>query len=153
MSFNSELWFALSPWGRLLCWVISTLCGVLLMWWLFIQPVQYAQARVLAQQTGQQQLWQVQWRKLRALIPPTALPPLPPIRVFSPLDLQAPDRQLIRWQPALGGGELMLESRWPQVVETFSLLAERGMLIPAFSLVASDGVLHFTLQLEHDDGR
>ena len=45
----------------------------------------------------------------------------------------------------------MLESRWSQAVETFSLLAERGMQIPAFSLSASESGLRFTLQLEHDD--
>ena len=52
-----------------------------------------------------------------------------------------------------GGGEMVLESRWPQAVETFLLLAERDMQIPAFSLSASDNGLRFTLQLEHDDDR
>ncbi|WLI77951.1 hypothetical protein Q5705_05185 [Kosakonia sp. H02] len=151
MSFNLDTWLALPPPVRVICWLASALCGLSLVWWLSIRPIHNAQAHAVAQQMAQHSVRQAQWRKLRALSLPVEHSPLPDARRFSPLDFQAQDRQLIRWQPAPGGGELVLETRWQRVVETFPLLAERGMLIPAFSLVASEERLQFTLQLEHDN--
>lgn len=151
MALNIDMWLALSPRMRVLFWLISTLLGLLLVWWLVICPQQDVLVRAIAEQAEQSQRRQTQWRKLRALAPPSEHPALPAVRAFSPLDFQAQDRQLIRWQPAQGGGELVLETRWQPVIETFQLLAERGMLIPAFSLIANEDMLHFTLELERDD--
>lgn len=45
----------------------------------------------------------------------------------------------------------MLETGWKGVVETFSLLTARGMQVPAFSLMVSEGALNFTLRVEQDN--
>ncbi|MDD7994241.1 hypothetical protein [Kosakonia radicincitans] len=153
MSLNADFWFALSPWQRTACWLLSVFCGLLLVWWLAISPLSAAQAQLNIQQSGQQAALQAQWRTLRALFPPTESAPLPTAQPFSPLDFQETNRQLIRWQPGKNGGELVLETRWEPVTETFALLASCDMQVPAFSLAVGADLLRFTLQLEHDDDR
>ncbi len=153
MPLNIDLWFVLSPRQRAVCWLLSVFCGLLLMWWLAISPLNTAQERLVNQQREQQVALQMQWRKLRTLFTPPQGLPLSESQDFSPLGFQAPDRQLIRWQPGQDGGELVLETRWSSVAETFALLAGVGMQVPAFSLVADAGLLRFTLRLERDDDR
>jgi len=151
MALNPEAWLALSPRMRAICWLAATLIGVLLIVWFAIRPLNHAQRLTLRQQSALQPELRAEWRKLRGLALPEEQIELSEVRRFSPLDFHGQARQLLRWQPMQGGGELVLESRWPQAVETFSLLAERGMQIPAFTLSASESGLRFTLQLEHDD--
>lgn len=153
MALNPDVWLALSPRMRAVCWLAAMLIGILLIGWFAIRPLNHAQRLTLHQQSALQPERQAQWRKLRALALPEERIDLSEVRRFSPLDFHGQARQLLRWQPMPGGGELVLESRWPQAVETFSLLAERGMQIPAFSLSASESGLRFTLQLEHGDDR
>lgn len=153
MALNPDVWLALSPRMRAVCWLAATLIGILLIGWFAIRPLNHAQRLTLRQQSALQLELQVEWRKLRALALPEEQIELSEVRRFSPLDFHDQTRQLLRWQPMQGGGEMVLESRWPQAVETFLLLAERDMQIPAFSLSASDNGLRFTLQLEHDDDR
>ncbi len=148
---NAEVWFALSWRTRTLCWLLSTLCALTLLWWLAIRPVTDAQMRIAIHFPNQQTAQREQWRKLRALsIPPDALSVMT-LPAFSPLDFQGPERQLIRWQPVAGGGELVLETGWRGVIETFPLLTERGMQVPSFSLQAIEGSIHFTLRVEQDN--
>lgn len=45
MSLNADFWFALSPWQRTACWLLSVFCGLLLVWWLAISPLSAAQAQ------------------------------------------------------------------------------------------------------------
>ncbi|MDF7758411.1 hypothetical protein PU683_02530 [Kosakonia cowanii] len=153
MALNPDVWLALSPRMRAVCWLAATLIGILLIGWFAIRPLNHAQRLTLRQQSALQLELQAEWRKLRALALPEEQIELSEVRRFSPLDFHGQTRQLLRWQPMQSGGEMVLESRWPQAVETFLLLAERDMQIPAFSLSASDNGLRFTLQLEHDDDR
>lgn len=153
MPLNVDFWFALPLRLRLAYWLLSMLSGLALVWWLVISPLSAAQVSLASQQSQQHLALQSQWRTLRSLSPPVGELPLPEPRAFSPLDFQESGRQLTRWQPGQGGGELVLETRWEPVAETFRQLAGCGMLIPAFSLLAGDGLLRFTLQLEHDNDR
>ncbi len=147
---NPEGWFALSWPIRALCWLLSTLCALVLFGWLVIRPVTEAQTRLANQHQQQHAAQREQWRKLRALSIPSDALAIPALVAFSPLDFQSPERQLVRWQPATGGGELVLETGWNEVIETFVLLTERGMQVPAFSLLPVEGALHFTLRVEQD---
>ncbi|MDN2487116.1 hypothetical protein MML63_15910 [Kosakonia sacchari] len=151
MMLNPDVWFALSLRTRVLCWLLSSLCALALLWWLAISPVKETELRLVAQQQQQRTKLRTQWQKLHALVPPSESLILPEIQAFSPLDFQSQGRQLARWQPAQGGGELVLETGWKGVVETFSLLTERGMQVPAFSLMAGEGTLNFTLRVEQDN--
>ncbi|WOZ77804.1 hypothetical protein [Kosakonia sacchari] len=151
MMLNPDVWFALSLRTRVLCWLLSSLCALALLWWLAISPVKETQMRLVAQQPQQRTKLRAQWQKLHALVPPSETVALPELKAFSPLDFQSQGRQLARWQPVQGGGELVLETGWKGVVETFSLLTERGMQVPAFSLMASEGALNFTLRVEQDN--
>jgi len=151
MMLNPDVWFALSLRTRVLCWLLSSLCALALLWWLAISPVKETQMRLVDQQQQQNMKLRAQWQKLHALVPPSESVILPQRRAFSPLDFQSQGRQLARWQPAQGGGELVLATGWEGVVETFSLLTASGMLVPAFSLMAGEGALNFTLRVEQDN--
>ena len=153
MPFSLDIWYVLSPRLRILCWLLCMLVCLALAWWITLRPLQVAQARHTARQVELQDAVQKQWRKLHALIPSATFPQLPEPHTFTPLDFQTEGRQLVRWQPAQIGGEMVLETRWEKVAQTFSLLAERDMFIPAFSLAVDEKGLRFTLQLEHENGR
>lgn len=68
---------------------------------------------------------------------------------FSPVDFQRQDTELVGWSPTGRGGDMVLETVWQQVPETFMLLAERGIQVNAFSISAKDERLMLTLQLEN----
>nr|EKU4731311.1 DNA utilization protein HofO [Kluyvera ascorbata] len=70
---------------------------------------------------------------------------------FSPVDLQREGVRLVSWVPSAVGGEMSLEADWQQIPATFSMLAERGMQVIAFSLSPGNGALNFSLQLVRDD--
>ena len=70
---------------------------------------------------------------------------------FSPVDFQRDGVRLVSWIPSAAGGDMSLETPWLRVPPTFTMLAERGMQVSAFSLNAEKGVLRFTLQLVRDD--
>lgn len=74
-----------------------------------------------------------------------------PFIAFSPVDFQREGARLMSWVPSDTGGEMSLEIPWQQVPATFSMLAERGMQVIAFTLRAENGVLRFILQLVHND--
>lgn len=84
---------------------------------------------------------------LRAAPLPSALPTV----AFSPAAFQQAGARLVSWLPADAGGELVLDTPWPQVAATFLLLAERDMQVTAFALAGANGTLRFTLRLVHVD--
>lgn len=151
MMFNLDAWFALSLRTRVLCWLFISLCALLLLWRLGIYPVKEAQRRLEVQHQEQRTAQHMQWQRLRALALPPETVTLPELHAFSPLDFQTQGRQLVRWQPAQGGGELVLETGWKGVIEAFPLLTASGMQVSAFSLMGSEGVLNFTLRVEQDN--
>ncbi|MDZ7323806.1 hypothetical protein N4G41_19435 [Kosakonia sacchari] len=151
MMLNPDVWFALSLRTRVLCWLLSSLCALALLWWLAISPVKETEMRLVVQQQQQNMKLRAQWQKLLALVPPSESVTLPQRRAFSPLDFQSQGCQLARWQPAQGGGELVLATSWEGAVETFSLLTASDMQVPAFSLMASEDALNFTLRVEQDN--
>ncbi len=85
---------------------------------------------------------------LRAALNVAADATLATTKPFSPVDFQRPGAELMSWTPAGRGGELVLESIWEQVPSVFTLLAERGMRVVAFSLQAGETRHVLTLQLE-----
>lgn len=70
---------------------------------------------------------------------------------FTPVDFQRAGARLTGWQPTDAGGEMSLETPWQSVPSTFPLLAERGMQVTAFVLMAHNDALRLTLQLVRDD--
>lgn len=76
--------------------------------------------------------------------------PVPPSVAFSPAAFQRAGARLVSWQPSDKGGELVLDTPWPLVADTFSLLAERDMQVAAFALAGENGTLRFTVRLVHD---
>ena len=93
------------------------------------------------------------WQRLMPLggSPEGAEPAVRPVVAFSPAAFQQAGAKLVSWQPSDNGGELVLDTPWPQVVSTFSLLAERDMQVAAFALTGENGTLRFTMRLVHDD--
>lgn len=148
---HAELWLALSPRMRVLCWLLCTLCTLALVWWLAIRPLSDDRLRQEKHYPQQLAAQRAQWQKLFALsIPPDAFP-ASALPAFSPLDFQGQGRQIVRWQPTTEGGELVLETSWPAGIATFPLLAERGMQVPAFSLLLVENALQLTLRMEREN--
>lgn len=96
MALNPDVWLALSPRMRAICWMAATLIGVLLIGWFAIRPLNQAQRLTLRQQSVLQPELQAEWRKLRALAPPEEQNGLTEVRRFSPLDFHGQSRQLLR---------------------------------------------------------
>lgn len=86
---NPDVWFALSLRTRVLCWLLSSLCALALLWWLVISPVKETKMRLVAQQQQQRTKLRAQWQKLHALVPPSETVALPELQAFSPLDFQS----------------------------------------------------------------
>lgn len=153
MPRSLDVWYALSPGARAGYGLLLMVGLVFLVWWWQVQPVTREQAARKQQHLAQQADLLASWRKILALKPPEM-----PLAIsgeptaFSPLDVHSRDAQLIRWHPAQNGGEMVLEAKWVSIPQTFSWLAARQMLAPAFSIIAQGDVLHFTLQLESDGG-
>lgn len=148
-----DVWYALSPRARAGYGLLLMAGLMLLVWWWQVQPVARERAAREQQRLVQQAALQVSWRDILALKPPEM-----PLAVsneataFSPLDVHSHDARLVRWHPVQRGGEMVLEAKWASIPQTFSWLAERQMLTPAFSITVRENALHFTLQLENDDG-
>ncbi|WP_049857832.1 hypothetical protein [Trabulsiella odontotermitis] len=139
-----ERWCELTPLTRCLYWLgamlfILSIGGYSLPWsGAPLNPVsplrQWQTLRTLQRQTEQIQ------ETLTATVP------------FSPLDFQLDGTQLLSWQPAGAGGEMVLETQWAQLPAIFPRLADRNMQAAAFSIRPANGRLRLTLQLEVMDG-
>lgn len=152
MPRSLDAWYALSPGARAGYGLLLIVSLMLLIWWWQVQPVTREQTAREQQRLAQQAALQVSWRDILALKPPEMpLAVSDEARAFSPLDVHSRDAQLIRWHPAQHGGEMVLEAKWASIPQTFSWLAERQMLTPAFSITVQENALRFTLQLESDD--
>lgn len=153
MPRSLDLWYALSPVTRAGYGLLLMVLLLLAVWWWQIKPMAREQTAREQQYLVQQAALQESWREILALKPPVIAHSQADIpKVFSPLDFHAPDAQLIGWRPTHQGGEMVLEAQWVSIPRTFSWLAERQMLAPAFSITAQDKALRFVLQVESDDG-
>ncbi|URN98981.1 hypothetical protein NB069_20365 [Leclercia adecarboxylata] len=151
MRIHPEIWYALSPRWRGLCWLICSglmlLCAI------------GAQLHIQHQQLTTQQAQQMQdaalnarlWAAVRKLPPaedtPSTVAPPP----FSPLEFNTAEMQMVRWQPASAGGELVVDAVWPQIPALFSTLARRDVAVVRFSLQPEQQKLRLTLQLERQN--
>ena len=89
----------------------------------------------------------LQWRRTLALRSSQA-PMVTDLQPFSVMDFQSPQCRLVSWQPLPTGGELVLETQWDALLNTFELLAQRGMRVSGFSMTPARPRLRTTLQLE-----
>lgn len=153
MPRDLEFWYALSPGLRVLVASAIVSMTLVLCWWGVIRPLELAQRELDAQLKTQQHAGQLRWKALMNLRPPDTPDVREKTQPFSPLVFQTGGKALLRWQPNVMGGEMVLASAWDDVPATFLQLAERNMLVAEFSLVMKEDALHFILQLERgDDG-
>lgn len=153
MPLNADFWFDLTPRLRFACWLTGACCGLMLAWWLAVFPLKDRQVQLLIQQETHESALRAQWRKVRDITPPQQSATEVASSPFTPLDFHTHEQQLVRWQPAQNGGEMVLQTQWSRVTGTFLMLAQRDMRVPSFSLVTEGNGLRFTLGLEHDHDR
>ena len=154
MRLNAERWFLLSVRSRVAAWLIVTMSCVGLAWLLTVRPGTSERAQRLADLHAQQQSRSQLWAgimPLRQAVQQAATVPLPE-GIFSALAFQTGSARLLSWHPTERGGEMVLQTGWQDVPETFARLAERRTLATAFSLALKEGVLHLRLELESDNG-
>ncbi|WP_336856415.1 hypothetical protein [Pseudescherichia vulneris] len=154
MHLNPERWLSLSARSRGAIWLTMALGCTALAWLLAVRPCMREQTQRLteirAQQQSRSQLWasamplrQAEEQETTAILPE---------RAFSALAFQIGSARLLSWHPNAHGGELVLQTGWQDVPETFARLAEQRMQATAFSLALKGGVLHLRLELESSDG-
>ncbi|CAM6453223.1 MULTISPECIES: HofO family protein [Citrobacter] len=146
-----DLWCALSPRIRAVCWAGWTLAlSALAAYCLFLSPVESG-ASLAQQRAANAQRWQSLHRlaESAARIPALTTANTAP---FSPLAIALPGLRLRHWQPSTQGGELALRAKWEAIPSLFAYLAERGISVNGFSLTAEKNALLLTLTLEslHD---
>ena len=73
------------------------------------------------------------------------------VRPFSPLEFDAPELRLVRWQPGNAGGELVVEAAWAQIPALFVTLAQRDVTVGRFSIQPERESLQVVMQLERQD--
>lgn len=153
MSRSLDIWYALSPAARAGYGLLLMVSLMILLWWWQIKPIMREPTIWQQQRLAQQAALQVSWRDILALKPPEMpLAASNAPQAFSPLDVHSREARLVRWHPAQRGGEMVLEAQWASIPQTFSWLAGRQMLTPAFSITVEENALRFALQLESDDG-
>lgn len=152
MPRDLEFWYGLSPGLRALTASLLVLLALAFCWCMVIRPIEAEQFSLEAQRQAQQQPRQLRWKTLMNLRPPDVSASEEKVTAFTPLSFQSLGRELIRWQPTAGGGEMVLASTWDAVPPTFLHLAERNMLAVGFSLAMKENALHFTLLLERGEG-
>lgn len=150
MHLSAERWLARAARSQQVIWLTIALgCGALV-WLLTLRPATSVQAQRLAglhaQQQSRSQLWAT-IMPLRQAEEQAATTPRSE-RGFSALAFQTGSARLLSWHPNEHGGELVLQTGWQDVPETFARLAEQNMQVTAFSLVLNEGVLHLRLELE-----
>lgn len=151
MRIHPEIWYALSPRRRSLCWVIGTglmlLCAIGVQ--LNIQDHQLTTQQ--AQQARDAALNARLWTAVRKLSPADNVASTVAARPFSPLEFDTGEMQMVRWQPGNAGGELVVDAVWPQIPRLFSTLARRDVAVVRFSLQPEQQKLRLTLQLERQN--
>lgn len=153
MRLNPDRWLSLSARSRGATWLMVTLGCAALAWLLAVRPCTSKQTQRLAdlhaQQLSRSQLW-ASIMPLRQAEAQAATAPLPG-RAFSALAFQTGSARLLSWHPNARGGEMVLQTGWQDVPETFARLAEQRMQATAFSLGLKESVLHLRLELESGD--
>ena len=151
MRIHPEIWYALSPRWRGLCWIISSglmlLCAI------------GTQRHIQDQQLTTQQAQQARdaafnarlWSAVRKLSPTDDVPSTVAPRPFSPLEFNTGEMQMVRWQPASAGGELVVDAVWTQIPALFATLARRDVAVVRFTLQPERQKLRLTLQLERQN--
>jgi len=152
MRLSPERWLALSARSRVAVWLTGTAICAVLAWLLAVRPYASEQAQRLARLHAQQQSRSQLWASIMPLRAgeQTATASLPG-RAFSALVFQTGSARLLSWHPTGDGGEMVLQTGWRDVPESFARLAEQGMQVSAFSLALKEGVLHLRLELESGD--
>ncbi|MCU6667949.1 hypothetical protein M8013_04125 [Enterobacteriaceae bacterium H4N4] len=151
MRIPPDSWWAMAPRWRCLCWILFSallLIGVLV-----------TQMRERDQQTAAFQAQQARdasanarlWAAIRKLSPATEPVSVGVVRLFSPLEFDAPDLRLVRWQPGSAGGELVVEAAWAQIPTLFVTLAQRDVAVGRFSIQSEQETLQVVIQLERQD--
>ena len=132
--------------------LLAALAGILFCYSLGHQASLAAEQGSLAREQAHQR-YLANWRRLMVLR--TELPASEresrPALAFTPAAFQQAGARLVSWHPSVEGGELVLETPWAQVPPAFTLLAERGMQVAAFSLTHENGALRFRLRLVRDE--
>lgn len=154
MHLNPERWRSLSARSQSVIWLTMVFGCVALAWLLALRPCLREQTQRLAAIGAQQQSRSQLWASAMPLrqAEEQATTAIPPERAFSALAFQTGSARLLSWHPNARGGELVLQSGWQDVPETFARLAEQRMQAIAFSLALKEGVLHLRLELESSDG-
>lgn len=142
-----DVWCAFTPRIRVICWSLWTLAlGIIAVCWLLAaNPTgddAFSQLRA-----ANNRLWLSLYQTVKTIRAPAEVStprPLP----FTPLSLQMPNVQLLRWQPSTIGGELTVTASWEAIPPLFSWLAQRGMVVHEFSLHMEKHQLELTLALE-----
>lgn len=154
MRLSPERWLSLSSRSRWATWLMITLSCAALAWLLAVRPCMTEQAQRLAELQAQQLSRSRLWASIMPLrrAEEQAAAVAQPTRAFSALAFQTSSARLLSWQPNERGGEMVLQTGWQEVPETFARLAEQRMQATAFSLALKEGVLHLRLELESGDG-
>lgn len=150
MRLSPERWLSLSTHRRVVFWLSVTMSCAVLAWLLTVRPYISEQTQRLAELHAQQQSRSQMWTStlpLRQAWGAEATAPLPE-RVFSALAFQTGGARLLSWHPTERGGEMVLQTGWQDVPETFARLAGQNMQVTAFSLALKEEVLHLRLELE-----
>lgn len=151
MRIHPDSWWALAPRWRCLGWSLSSA--------LLLLCVMGAQMRVRDQQAAEFQARHAKdaganarlWASIRKLSPSRELASVGVVRPFSPLEFDAPDLRLVRWQPGSAGGELVVEAAWTQIPALFVTLAQRDVAVGRFSIQPEQETLQVVMQLERQD--
>lgn len=136
-----DWWFATSLRIRQFCWAVWLLMLVTL---IFLSSAHQEESDALIRLRASHHQ---QWAALYRLVDSTPFSEEKTL-LFSPLDFQLPDAQLVYWHPSAQGGELALKTQWEAVPLAFTRLAERNVSVSRFSLSVEGDDLLFTLQLE-----
>lgn len=146
-----DIWCALTPRTRILCWSAGNVClGILLLICLFYlggPALRVQREALVVQRATVQQQWRTQYR-LMASVGEARIAPDEKRLPFSPLDFQTSHRRLVHWLPSAEGGEMALASVWEAVPDVFVRLAACGMNVRRFSLSVEMSALLLTLELE-----
>lgn len=151
MRIHPDIWYALSPRWRGLCWVISS--GLMLL------CATGVQLRIQQQQLTTQQAQQARdaainarlWTAVRRLSPTDDAISTVALRPFSPLEFDTGEMRMVRWQPVSAGGELVVDAVWAQIPALFATLARRDVAVGRFTLQPEQQKLRLTLQLERQN--
>lgn len=151
MRIHPDSWWAMAPRWRCLGWILFS--ALLLIGLLVTQMRErnHQAAALLAQQAKDAGTNARLWAAIRQLSPVTEPVAVGVVRPFSPLEFDAPDLRLVRWQPAGAGGELVVEAAWAQIPTLFVTLAQRDVAVGRFSIQPEQDTLQVVMQLEQQD--